>query len=427
VARRYLILFFVFFAALPLSAALGYLALHPDLLGDSYQHRDFTLYERLLTELRVLWDYVSVLLLPSGAKMGLVHDDFVLSRGWLSPATTLMAALSWLGIVAASIFFLGRKIPSVPLGILFFLVAHGVESTILPLEIYFEHRNYLPALGLYLSLVAGLAGAARLLPRGELLLKLLAVTIIPMYLLATHARSNAWSEPTVNLLAALEHHPDSPRLLSGAAELMAATGKGDVALQLTQRAERVSPRQHAAFLLLRYRIACMDERPPAAALYSAMDQIQAPEISQQLTYQFQLLVRMIGSDRCPQAEPERLAGIITLWLERGVKHNMTRVRSVVRYLGELLVIDQRDQAALEQFQTAVKMAPGDQLDRFLLAGQLQQLGRNQEAVEEFLIGESLLREGSREYESMRHVLRYRLRMPPYFTGNIPPEQASADQ
>ena len=74
------LLFFTLTALLPVIAGLAYLALHPGLVVGSYVNREFTLTERLLTELRVLWEYVSVLLLPDGAKMGLVHDDFQLSR-----------------------------------------------------------------------------------------------------------------------------------------------------------------------------------------------------------------------------------------------------------------------------------------------------------------------------------------------------------
>ena len=156
--RNMTLLFFVMTALLPLVAGISYLALHPNLVIGHYLNRDFTLTERLLTELRVLWDYVSVLLLPTGAKMGLVHDDFQLSRGWLSPATTILAAASWVGIVCITVLRFGRSRPSIAFGILFFLVAHSLESSILPLEIYFEHRNYLPAVGLYLTVIATLRG-----------------------------------------------------------------------------------------------------------------------------------------------------------------------------------------------------------------------------------------------------------------------------
>lgn len=42
--------------------------------------------------------------------------------------------------------------PLVSLAILFFFLNHGVESTIYPLELVFEHRNYLPSFFLFLPL-----------------------------------------------------------------------------------------------------------------------------------------------------------------------------------------------------------------------------------------------------------------------------------
>ena len=76
-------------------------------------------------------------------------------------------------------------------------------------------------------------------------------------------------------------------------------------------------------------------------------------------------------------------------------------------------------AALTQLERAVQMAPSDALGHFLLAGQLRRLGNDEAAVVEFLNGESLLRTDSRDFESMRFVLRYRLGLPPYFSADRP--------
>ena len=44
------------------------------------------------------------------------------------------------------------------LALLFFFLNHIIESTVLPLELIFEHRNYLPAMFLFLPIAAGLQG-----------------------------------------------------------------------------------------------------------------------------------------------------------------------------------------------------------------------------------------------------------------------------
>jgi hypothetical protein len=50
--------------------------------------RDWTLPERLLSEPRALWRYVSRLALPRAGGGGIYVDDFATSHGWLDPATT---------------------------------------------------------------------------------------------------------------------------------------------------------------------------------------------------------------------------------------------------------------------------------------------------------------------------------------------------
>lgn len=413
---RIIVAFFCIIALLPVVTGLSYLALHPSLVTSSYLNREFTMSERLLTELRVLWHYVSVLLLPNGAKMGLVHDDFLLSRGWLSPVTTLLAAVSWIGVVLFAVIRFGRRRPSIAFGIIFFLLAHSLESSILPLEIYFEHRNYLPAVGLYLALITSLVGLSGYTPRGNTLLKLLAIVIIPALLLATLARTRSWSEPTINLLGALEHHPDSPRLLTGAAALFASNGQVDVALQLTQRAEHNSPRQQAALQILRIRIHCLAGLETSTDQLIRLRQIENPVISEQLAGQFQQLVRLAGAGRCPNLDLPATTALLLAWLERGLSPNYHQALSIRRNIGELLVISGDDSAALEQFKLAVEIAPREPLGHFLLASQLQRMGQNDAAIEAFLNGEFLLATRSRKFESMRYVLRYRLAMPPYFAG-----------
>ena len=66
-------------------------------LETAYSMRAFTLTERLLTEARVLWFYVAQIVIPDYASFGLYLDDFALSKGILSPPTTLLSLIGWGG------------------------------------------------------------------------------------------------------------------------------------------------------------------------------------------------------------------------------------------------------------------------------------------------------------------------------------------
>ena len=188
---------------------------------DGYQNRPFTLSERLLTQPRVLWSYVYSLLLPQGPTLGLYHDDYVVSTGLLSPPQTLFAILAWAGLIVAA-WRARRRIPGFSFGVAFFLIAHSLESSVFPLLMYFEHRNYLPAIGAIWALLSLLGYAANRLARhmhhGSRVFAAGSLTLIAAFALATAARAGIWSSKDTLLTQSLRHHPNSISLRTDLAQ-----------------------------------------------------------------------------------------------------------------------------------------------------------------------------------------------------------------
>lgn len=116
-----------------------------------YSHRHFTLSQRLLTELRVLVSYIFLLLLPLPRFMNLEHD-VTISSSLFSPVTTLLSLLLLMLIVGLG-WRIRKEYPLISFGIFWFFLNLLIESTIIPLELKFEHRLYLPSVGFYLALV----------------------------------------------------------------------------------------------------------------------------------------------------------------------------------------------------------------------------------------------------------------------------------
>ncbi|HTT08833.1 MAG TPA: pilus assembly protein PilF [Gammaproteobacteria bacterium] len=158
--RKFLYGFFTATVALPVLLAVPYLLSGPEWFAEGYQSRDFTLIERLMTETRVLWFYLSLILYPDITRMGLYHDDITISRGLLSPPTTLAAILGIIVLIVIAARS-SRRTPLLALAVFWFLAGHVLESTILPLEIAHEHRNYLPAYGPLLATTWALTLLAR--------------------------------------------------------------------------------------------------------------------------------------------------------------------------------------------------------------------------------------------------------------------------
>ncbi len=124
-------------------------------LWAGYDLRSFSMAERLLSEARVLWFYLGLICLPQLSSFGLYHDDIRISTDWVTPWTTLPAALGLLLLMLLA-WYMRKRAPLVAFGIVWFFVGHSMESTVLPLEIAHEHRNYLPLLGVLLAGAGGL-------------------------------------------------------------------------------------------------------------------------------------------------------------------------------------------------------------------------------------------------------------------------------
>jgi protein O-mannosyl-transferase len=198
-------------AALVLIAGLVYaFSVRAQWLWAGYQLRPFSLTERLLTESRVLWFYLELIVAPNLKAFGLYHDDFVLSTGILSPWTTLPALLGLAGLAVLA-WLTRTRAPIVAFGVSWFLVGHALESTVLPLELAHEHRNYLPLLGILLP--AGWALVLALERRGahRTIGTVLAASVLGYFSLLTGLRSHQFGEEVRRAQVEASNHPSSAR------------------------------------------------------------------------------------------------------------------------------------------------------------------------------------------------------------------------
>ncbi|MDR3371652.1 pilus assembly protein PilF [Rhodoferax sp.] len=189
-------------------------------LWAGFEMRSFSLIERLLTEGRVLWFYLGLMVLPQLEAFGLYHDDIAVSTGWLSPWTTLpallgLAALVWLA------WWLRRRAPLVSFGIAWFFVGHALESTVLPLELVHEHRNYLPLFGVLLAGGWGLLQSLQSKGERKTMGVALALAALAYFPFVTALRSNQFSNDGLRTQIEAQHHRNSPRAQYEAGRVLA--------------------------------------------------------------------------------------------------------------------------------------------------------------------------------------------------------------
>lgn len=206
--RRGLIAFYGLSVALPALVALIYLVMHPEWLMASYRIRDFDLPQRLMTEARVLWFYLVQIVMPRTTAMAMFHDDIAISRSLMQPLSTLPALL---GIVSLPVLVIAlrKQAPLLAFGILFYFSGHILESTVFPLEIAHEHRNYLPMIGIVLALFFYMLHPLH--PDTLRIRRGLALLLIGLFAFGTLTRAQQWANPFDFTLAEVQHHPDSPR------------------------------------------------------------------------------------------------------------------------------------------------------------------------------------------------------------------------
>lgn len=193
--------------------------------GVTFSTRDWTLPERLLSEPRALWQYVGKLLLPRAGGGGVFVEDFAPSRGWLTPWTTLPAAIALLASVIAA-YVLRRRFPIATFAWLFFLTGHLLEGSTIALELYFEHRNYLPAMFLGWPLAHALLQPNAY--RGARLA--LACLLVAGLLLLAHQRAVVWGDEALFNALSAQHQVESPRSQMAAASSEMDRGEATAAI-----------------------------------------------------------------------------------------------------------------------------------------------------------------------------------------------------
>ena len=189
---------------------IGALAiLHRDSILQGYDSRDFTLAQRLLTEPRILFEYLHTILLPRLGGQGVFHDDYIFSQSLFDPPVTAVALLGVIALIASALWA-RRRAPLYSFAVLWFLAGHLLESTVVALELYFEHRNYLPMLGPLFAL----ASLPWLVPRKY---RNAAIAVLVVWLgtagLLTRYNAGIWGDRGKLALAWAQQSPDSVRAI----------------------------------------------------------------------------------------------------------------------------------------------------------------------------------------------------------------------
>ena len=228
-----------------------------DLSLNPWPTRPFNQLERLWTEGRVIVDYLNQLFIPRIEGYGLFQDGYIISKGWLTPVSTLFSILFLLGLTVTA-FIIRKKYPLVALAILFFFAAHLMESTFLGLELYFEHRNYVAAIFLFLPIAVGLSALSEKITPN--IVVLLSILMLAMLATLTWQRAVLWSNTDNLMIYWAQNNPNSARAQATYADLLMKRGHDKEANQVLVKAIQFRPNGALMIQLLQQKIKMNEDR-----------------------------------------------------------------------------------------------------------------------------------------------------------------------
>jgi hypothetical protein len=228
--------------AAPALLLLGYLVVQLPVWIEGATIREFTIGERLLTQTRVLFIYLGRILIPSFSGARLLYDDLAVSSSLLQPWTTAASTAAWIGLALAA-WRWRRRWPMLPFALLWFVAAQLLESSVVPLEMAFEHRSYVAMIGPLLALADGVYRllnwpAARRLRPALAMVALLYLVALP---LATYLCADLWGRPLQQGYVWVERQPHSLRARFQLAAILDLYGRADESARVYHKALEIWP------------------------------------------------------------------------------------------------------------------------------------------------------------------------------------------
>lgn len=342
--------------ALPVLLGLCYLAINFKLLAN-HQLRAFSLEERLLTEGRIVLDYLRKILLIPPYDFGVFFDDFKLSRSLLSPPSTLLA-LAGLGLLLGTALKWRGKAPFFAFGILWFFAGHALESTVLPLELYFEHRNYLPSFGILLGVVFGVRELAAATPKLSRLYPALALSGLLIAGSLTWQQTRLWGDSLTQAVVWAHEKPHSQRAQERAGVMLALAGYREPARDTFARISLQFPESANGPVLLLYH-QCLYEVVEADAGKHLVRRIAAAEHSSLVLSTLAEIVRFKENRRCNAVSFDELQAYFDAVLDN--PRYAGRMASLLILRGRAYWAAGAPEAAFAALDTAFKRKPDKEI------------------------------------------------------------------
>jgi len=210
-------------------------------IAAGYSGRDFTMWERLMTEPRVVLHYIELFVFPLPTRLTLL-PEFSVSTSLIDPATTLPAMIGVMFIISTAMT-LAKDMRLISFCILWFMGNLIVESSVVSLEIIFLHRTYLP------SMMASLLLTHLILQhvRSERFAKSMLFAGLLILTFWTYDRNETWCDKVYFWRDCLQKNPTDYRVYNNLGKAMEEKGEIEVAIGMYEKAISTKPEHPRAY------------------------------------------------------------------------------------------------------------------------------------------------------------------------------------
>ncbi|MGD9081725.1 MAG: tetratricopeptide repeat protein, partial [Desulfobacterales bacterium] len=370
--------------------ALALLGSNPlDRVLAGYKGRDFTLTQRLLTEPRVILFYLSQLLWPHPSRLNLDHD-FPLSNSLMDPMTTIYSIITITALIGLAVVTV-RKQRLLSFCILWFFGNLVIESSIIPLEIIFEHRIYLPSMAF--SLMVALAACRWVKPTW--LQAVLLCIMVTAGAIWTYERNTVYSDRVTFWQDCVDKSPRKARPHNNLGVALADQGYHDEAIEKYHKALEIDPLYQDSVTNIGLSLAEQGKIKESITQFLKALEINPKDsktlnnlgaaliVEKRYIEAIQHLSEALTTDPY-YAQAHNNMGVALQYqgrLEEAIEHFSMAVLYKPDYtqayinLGNILASQERYEEAIEQFSTALKINPDHKVARFNLEMSLKAINQ----------------------------------------------------
>jgi protein O-mannosyl-transferase len=395
-STKYIRLWKFIFIGIPAITLFIYTTYYWNSFEVTYSHRNFDLMGRLQHEAIILWNYIRQLLIPNIFTMGPFHDDLEFSKPDTNIA--LAGAASLLILIGISLIY-RKKYPLLLFATSWFLFGHILESTIYPMELYFEHRNYTPSIGIFIAISITLWSS---IPKYAFPLSITTSGILAFLLLRT---TSLWSSTLISAETWYAAHPQSPRAVQFLARTQIEYGLDDKGLKTLRNAANQIP--EAGDLALQIlQVECVieaDRAPIRRDLEEILSSSHRYAASTAIVDSVDKLIQFIGDKTCPELTYQDIIRLNTALLANPKIKAYTQIANALHIQLSNLYREQKNfGATVSNLKEAYKLIP-DINTAIILAGTLVSGGYSDDAI-------LVLKEAREKHEDVTFGSNHKLEM-----------------